>query len=242
MARRTPKGGWRQRPAAPRLLHVNLTKLGLRNTTRRLRRPTHALALAAPAQPWQTIRAGNLDVISGAVVAAGPSTLQTTSDEMRAVVRDHGHHAARARLTFRFLGNTTATKALGSGLVRRQLGLKLRAADPCNLLYVMWRTYPDRVIEISRKSNPGEHTSAQCGNAGYSDLAVIPASAGAHGRHRLEADTRRITNGSLVLAVYADGGLVRRLTLPPSIAAALDGPIGVRSDNGQYRFTLSTAH
>jgi hypothetical protein len=198
-----------------------------------------ASALAAPARPWQTVHASGLAVTSGSVFSAGASQLQTNSDEMRAVQRDHGHHASDARLAFRFLGNSTATKPLGSGLVRRQIGLKLLATDPCNLLYVMWRTFPDRVIEISIKSNPGQNTSAECGNNGYSDVAVIPELAGGHGRHVLEADTRRAADGTLVLSVYADSKLVRKVTLAADITAGLDGPIGIRSDNGRYRFTLS---
>jgi hypothetical protein len=196
-------------------------------------------ALAAPVLPWQTVHASGLIVTSGAVSSTGASQLQTNSDEMRAVQRDHGHHASDAMLAFRFLGNSTMTKPLGSGLVRRQIGLKLLATDPCNLLYVMWRTYPDRVIEISIKSNPGEDTSAECGNNGYSDVAVIPELAGAHGRHVLEADTQRAADGSLGLSVYADHKLVRKVTLPADQTAGLDGPIGIRSDNGRYRFTLS---
>jgi hypothetical protein len=105
----------------------------------------------------------------------------------------------------------------------------------------MWRSYPDRVIEISRKSNPGLHTSQECGNAGYSDLAVIPEPAGVYRRHVLEADTRRSADGSLVLTVSADGRLARKLTLVPADTAGLAGPIGVRSDNGSYRFRLSAA-
>jgi hypothetical protein len=198
-----------------------------------------ASAFAAPATLWQTVHASGLTVTSGSVSSAGMSELQTDSAEMRAVQRDHGRHATSARLAFRFLGNSTVTKPLGSGLVRRQIGLKLRAADPCNLLYVMWRTYPDRVIEISIKRNPGQHTSTECGNNGYSDVAVIPELAAVHRRHLLKADTRRTADGSLVVAVYADSKLVRKVTLAPDLTAGLDGPIGVRSDNGRYRFTLS---
>jgi hypothetical protein len=200
-----------------------------------------AAAMAAPAPMWQSVHASELTVTSGSVFATGGSGLGTSSAEMRAVQRDHGRHAGRARLTLQFLANSPTTKPLGSGLIRRQIGLKLRAADPCNLLYVMWRTYPDRVIEISRKSNPGMHTSQECGNAGYSDLALIPEPGGVHRHHVLEADTRRTADGSLVLTVYADGRLARKLTLAPTEAAGLAGPIGVRSDNGSYRFRLSAA-
>lgn len=198
-----------------------------------------ATAVAASPASWQFLHTSQLEVTSGTVFATGPSTLQTTSAEMRAVQRDHGHHAARARLDFQFIGDSAVTKPLGSGLVRRQIGLKLRAADPCNLLYVMWRAYPDRVIEISRKSNPGLHTSAECGNNGYSDLAIVPRPAGVHKHHVLEANTQLASDGSLVLTVSADGKLARKLTLPAGVAGGLNGPVGVRSDNGHYRFRLS---
>jgi hypothetical protein len=198
-----------------------------------------AVAFAAHPPPWRTVRASGLIVTSGAVSSAGAGWLQTSSDEMRAVQRDHGQHATRARLEFRFQGNSTLTKPLGSGLVRRQIGLKLDATDPCNLLYVMWRTYPDQVIEVSIKRNPGEDTSSECGNEGYSDLAVIPEPADVTHSHLLEADASRGPDGSLSLAVSADGRLLRRLTVSSSAASALNGPIGIRSDNGRYRFMLS---
>jgi hypothetical protein len=198
-----------------------------------------ASALALPAVSWRVLHVSDLEVTSGTVFSTGASSLSTTSPEMRLVQRDQGQHATKARLAFRLVGNSSVTKPLGSGLVRRQIGLKLRAADPCNLLYVMWRAYPDRVIEISRKSNPGQHTSAECGNHGYSDLAVVSRPAGVFKHHLLEADTRRAADGSIVLTVVADGKIVRKLTLAADAAAGLDGPIGVRSDNGHYRFTLS---
>jgi hypothetical protein len=196
-------------------------------------------AVAAPVRQWKVVPVSGLDVTSGVISNSGTGWLQTDSDEMRAVQLDHGHHAASARLEFRFLGKSAMTKPLGSGLVRRQIGLKLDASDPCNLLYVMWRTYPDHVIEVSIKRNPGQTTSAECGNAGYSDVAVIPETAKVFHRHLLEADTTHEPDGSLGLAIYTDGKLLRQLTLPPSEVAGLDGPIGIRSDNGRYRFVLS---
>jgi hypothetical protein len=58
--------------------------------------------------------------------------------------------------------------------------------------------------------------------------------------HTLEARTRRQADGSLVLAVYTDAKLLRRMTLPAAMTAGLEGPVGVRSDNGDYLFRLST--
>jgi hypothetical protein len=213
------------------------------------RRPIALIALAAAlaatpvaatgAPAWKAVKRANLVVTEGTITSAGKVTLRTRSAAMRAVVRDGGRHAARARLRFKLLGDSETVKPLGSGQVRRQIGLKLRAADPCNLLYVMWHAAPDSVVEISVKRNTGQTTSAQCGNRGYTEVASIPMPQPDQRLHTLEARTRRAAGGALVLAVYADGSLARRLTLPAELAAGLEGPIGVRSDNGDYVFRLS---
>jgi hypothetical protein len=198
-----------------------------------------ACATQQPAQHWHPVKRAELRVTSGTISTDGSATaLQTDSAEMRAVQRDGDPPATRARLWFQFRGSSPETKRLRSGLVRRQIGLKLLASDPCNLIYVMWRVYPDRAIEISLKRNPGLHTSQACGNAGYHDIAVIREPRGVRRPHVLEARTRRTPDGALALTVYADDTLVRRLTLGPDLTTGLEGPIGVRSDNGSYRFRL----
>src|SRR4051794_14331529 len=131
-----------------------------------LRRMTHrslSIALAvfalaptlagARAPHYRGVGLARLDVTAGAVAQSG-TWLQTRSGEMRAVERDGGRHAATARLRFRLLGASDDAAPLGSGLVRQQIGLKLRAADPCNLVYVMWRSAPDSRIAIFVKRNP----------------------------------------------------------------------------------------
>ena len=73
-----------------------------------------------------------------------------------------------AELTFKMHDWPVQTRALRSGDVRHQLGLKLRAADGCNLVYVMWRLDPPRPsIEVQIKANPGSHTNDECGTDGY---------------------------------------------------------------------------
>jgi hypothetical protein len=198
---------------------------------------TPVAAGGAPA--WKPVKKAGLEVTEGTISSAGKVTLRTRSAAMRAVARDGGRHATRAQLRFKLLGASETVKPLGSGQIRRQIGLKLRAADPCNLLYVMWHAAPDSVVEISVKRNAGQTTSAQCGNRGYTELASLPMPAPDRRLHVLEARTRRAADGSLVLAVYADGRLLRRMTLPADTAAGLEGPIGVRSDNGDYLFRLS---
>lgn len=201
---------------------------------------------AADAHAWTPVPQAALTVTSGSISTMHSGQLRTASAELRAVERDRGRHAASALLRFRYLGPSAETKPLGSGEVRRQIGLKLRAGDPCNLLYVMWREFPEHAIVVSVKRNAGQTTSAQCGNRGYADVARVPLATPAAGEadraaHRLEARTRAHGDGSLGLTVVADGKTVVSRRIPAVQAVGLDGPIGVRSDNGGYRFRLSAA-
>src|SRR4051794_10850143 len=198
---------------------------------------TALLAVLAPiptlagarAPHFRGVGLGRLDVTAGAVMETA-AWLQTRSGEMRATENDGGRHAATARLRFRLLGASDEVVPLGSGLVRQQIGLKLRAADPCNLVYVMWRTAPDSRIAIFVKRNPGQTTSAECGNRGYTDVATVPAAGAADGgEHVLEARTRRTADGGLRLTVLTDGVVWDRELLPAALVGGLEGPIGVRS-------------
>jgi hypothetical protein len=199
-----------------------------------------ATALASAGIQWRTVHRSALTVSEGAVTAAGGPQVETDSAAMRAVVRDRGHHATGARLTFQFLGPSAETEALGSGEIRQQIGLKLRASDPCNLVYVMWRNSPDEVIEVLVKRNAGETTSSECENNGYTEAALIPETADPSAQHVLDVRTSRKRDGSLALVIRADGRVVRRLDLSAALTAGLNGPVGVRSDNGQYTFKLQT--
>ena len=195
---------------------------------------------------WTPVPLGHLQVTSGAVTTLRSGLLETRSPQMRAVELDAGRHAQWARLRFRYRQPSDATATLGSGAIRRQIGLKLEAGDPCNLLYAMWWEYPVHQIAISVRRNPGQRTSSACGNRGYSEVAMIPlpipAAARDHRAHTLEAHTRHEIDGALTLVVAADGRVVYDDRLPAGLAADLDGPIGVRSDNGVYHFALSAGH
>src|SRR6202012_4890325 len=88
--------------------------------------------------------------------------------KMRAYVNAYTPPLAQARFTY--LGATPNEAPLASGEMRRQFGLKLRAQDACNLVYAMWRIEPESKLVVSVKTNPGQHTSAQCGNRGYQNI------------------------------------------------------------------------
>ncbi len=178
----------------------------------------------------------DLCVTDGSLEDAGNGRLRVSAPQMRAVLVLPPADAAELR--FVYLGPTATRKALGSGAIRVQFGLKLRAQDPCNLVYVMWRVDPGSQLVVSVKSNPGEHSSAECGNHGYRNLkpdsrGPLPALASGDS-HRLSAEIHGQT-----LEVFADGRRVWQGPLDSS-AAAFRGPVGVRSDNARLEFTLAS--
>jgi len=193
-----------------------------------------ALALAAcssspPAAPTVGVEAVSPDRIC---VTHGVMRGTDVSDPtFRAVSTTSAGDAAQ--LTFKMHDWPVETRALRSGEVRHQLGLKLRAADGCNLVYVMWRLDPPKpTIEVQVKHNPGARTNDECGVQGYTRVrperrGKIPyASPGE--QHRLQAEI----HGD-ALTAWVDGTLAWHGTLPGD-ARRLEGPAGLRSDNLAY--------
>jgi hypothetical protein len=145
-----------------------------------------------------------------------------------------------AVLRFAYLGPTARDVPLGSGQIRRQIGLKLRAADGCNVVYAMWRIEPASGVVVQVKRNPGQRSSAECGNRGYRtptperSAAASPVVTGS--THALRAAME-----GAVLRVWADEILVWQGHLGDDVLT-MDGPVGLRTDNGIFRvwFTAGT--
>ncbi len=162
-------------------------------------------------------------------VTKGAAKVGTTVIEptMRAVAL--GSRGDGAALEWVYRGDTATTRELASGAARRQVGLKLRAQDSCNVVYVMWRLDPKPMIEISIKVNPGKATHAECGAEGYTKIKPTkswPVPVLADGdRHTLRA----VISGD-DLTAWVDEHVVWRGTLP-QVARSLTGPAGIRSDN-----------
>jgi hypothetical protein len=158
------------------------------------------------------------------------SSFAVRASKLRAVQTDSA--GDRASLRFRYEGTSSERSELKSGAVREQLGLKLRARDSCNLVYIMWRFQPEARLVVSVKENASEATHAECENRGYTNLrpreqrAPAPVAAGAEYEltARIEGDT---------LSAWINGQLVWRGQLPAS-ALQLSGPAGFRSDNVQW--------
>lgn len=175
---------------------------------------------------------GKLEPVTDLCVTKGRATIGAaiTEPTMRAVaLASQGEAAA---MTFTYRGHTEQTRELASGQERHQLGLKLRAQNGCNLVYVMWRLDPVPRLDVSVKINPGGRTHADCGANGYtkvkgtsdSKLTLVPVLA-AGDTHTLRA---QISGDEL--RAFIDDKLAWRGTLPDS-ARELVGPAGVRSDN-----------
>ena len=187
-----------------------------------------------PSLPKRPPRAASLCVTEGKIRELDNGRASVSVPKMRAYAQQGGSDFAD--LQFLYRGPTQELQALASGARRVQLGLKLRAQDACNLLYVMWRVEPRAELVVSVKSNPGERLSSECGNHGYRDLkpqlgSPLPRLVDGE-PHRLRAEIR-----SEELWVFADEHAVWRGPLD-SNAKRLHGPVGLRTDNASIEFAL----
>lgn len=178
------------------------------------------------------------EITEGKIGEGFPGTmLSVDAPKMRAFVTGETLQEVEAR--FMYLGPSTESIPLGSGAMRRQFGLKLRAQDACNLVYAMWRIEPANELVVSVKSNPGMTRSAECGNRGYHNIKPTRAIKLPE-MVRREAYTFRAILNHNKLKVYASNQLVWEGDLGAA-AMAFDGPVGVRTDNGRFDFQLFAA-
>jgi hypothetical protein len=188
----------------------------------------------SPAYPARMVPVprAKLCVTEGALEELKGSRLSVNVPKMRAFVAAVTPQTVEARLTY--LGHTSDEARLGSGAMREQFGVKLRAHDACNLVYAMWRIEPKAEFVVSVKSNPGMHSSSECGNHGYRNIRPRRASAvprlSPGSSHALFVE---MTGSELRASV--DGREVWEGDLGPE-TLSLDGPVGVRTDNGRFEF------
>jgi hypothetical protein len=177
---------------------------------------------------------GALSATSGRLVALDGAWFAISSPTLRAELGREPR--SMAELSFVYRGPTQTDNPLASGELRRQIGLKLRAQDSCNVLYVMWHIEPSPGIVVSLKSNPGQSRHVECGDRGYAVLqpaASSPAPAVGHGEtHVLGAVIR---GHELRVTVDGSPSWVGEL---PEAAFTFDGPVGLRSDNGEFNAEL----
>lgn len=178
-----------------------------------------------------------LCVTNGTVAALPDGRLAIDTPSSRAFVRIPT--AQTAEIRFRYLGPSKGSKPLASGELRRQIGLKLRAQDTCNLLYTMWHIEPDSRIAVSVKRNAGKHTHEECGAHGYMNIKPrtkvdLPKMQPGES-HTLRADLHETE-----LTVAADGRVVWEGTIGDAMTK-IEGPVGLRTDNARFEFEYYAA-
>jgi hypothetical protein len=177
---------------------------------------------------------GSLCVTEGEIANGPNDSLIVDAQKMRAYINTSTSQSIEAQFTY--VGPTAKESALGSGEIRRQFGLKLRAQDACNLVYAMWRIESESKVVVSIKRNPGQTRSSECGNRGYQNIKprrATPVPALRPGdKHTLRAEM----DGDN-LRVFVDNRAVWEGSLGPD-AEALNGPVGIRSDNARLALDL----
>jgi hypothetical protein len=173
-----------------------------------------------------------LCITEGQILRLESQWMRVDSTKMRAVLGTPSR--AEAELRFRYQGETRELSRLRSGTERTQIGLKLRAQDDCNVVYVMWRIDSISKLVVSIKSNPGQRTQAECENRGYNNMKAArerPLPEIEKGsEHSLRAALNRTS-----LVVSIDGVAVWEGNIADD-ALRFDGPVGLRSDNASFDF------
>jgi hypothetical protein len=184
----------------------------------------------------QQIGRDDLCVTNGAVSALPGGQLAIDTPSSRAVLNASREVTTDqvAEIRFRYLGPSATSKPLASGELRRQIGLKLRAEDTCNLIYATWHIEPDAVVAVSIKRNAGKHTHEQCHAGGYINLKRQKASTLAPIKVG-ETHTLRAELHGNDLKVIADGNVAWQGALGDA-ASSVAGPPGFRTDNARFEF------
>ncbi|AKQ66532.1 hypothetical protein A176_003444 [Myxococcus hansupus] len=176
-----------------------------------------------------------LKVTEGSLEPGPGEQFLVDGPRMRAVVQ--GSSTSTVELRFTLLGPTTNQVALASGEQRQQVGLKLFAVDACNVLYAMWRLAPKPGLVVNFKRNPGQHSSRECGNRGYT--IVRPAQHALPGPLELGVPhTLRVRFDGPTLRVWVNDTLAWSGTVPEE-ALVPGAPVGIRSDNVRLALQLA---
>jgi hypothetical protein len=191
---------------------------------------------ASTSRGLQAVASSAICVANGRRFDSAPADHQLHIDAggLRAFIA--GDHSATAEIAFTYRGPSKVDAPLANGELRRQIGLKLRAQDTCNVVYVMWHVDPASGVAVSVKRNESADTHRECGAGGY--INVQPeASKRVPAILRDVAHVLRADLEGEELRVTADSVVVWRGRLPAA-AFTFDGPVGIRSDNGAFDLEL----
>ncbi len=175
----------------------------------------------------------DFDVSDGKIEKAAGDRLMVGSKEMRATLKKISP-SQKVTIRFTYLGPSAEVSHLGNGEVRHQFGIKLKAQDICNLVYVMWN-FDTQKIAVSLKLNPGQRTHEDCLDRGYINnlkprMTAPPPAVRPDQPHTVYAELE-----GKELTVKADGRVVWQGTLVP-VVLQFKGPVGIRSDNAHVVF------
>jgi hypothetical protein len=117
----------------------SITRMKMKIVQGRVRRGLVLLAIcfvfvAVPAAQAQ-VRSSDFDVTDRKIRGAKGHRLMISTKEIRAILNLTTEQSAT--LKFTYLGPTKEVAHLGSGEVRSQFGIKLRAQNDCNVVYIM---------------------------------------------------------------------------------------------------------
>jgi hypothetical protein len=177
-----------------------------------------------------------LCVTEGQVQNRGQGTFEVTSPAMRAVVA--GSVPEMAELRFLYKGPTPEIARLADGELRRQVGLKLRAEDSCNVVYAMWRFEPKPGVFVSVKRNPDRYHHSECADSGYENIAPLRSTSVPAPKVGEEHVMQALLDGPN-LRVVIDGQAVWDGDVGD--VSSIVGPAGIRTDNARLVFQLAAA-
>lgn len=179
------------------------------------------------------VQLSDFDVPNGKIEKAAGNRLMVSTKEMRATLKYRTQQDVTVRFTY--LGPTREVSKLGSGEIRSQFGIKLRAQDTCNIVYIMWHFAPDQRVAVSVKRNPGQRTHEECLDHGYINNIKPRVAAQAPSVHPDQPHVLSASMNGSNLSVTADNRVVWQGDLG-AVALEFDGPVGVRSDNAHVVF------
>lgn len=179
------------------------------------------------------IQPEDFDVPDGKIEKAAGGRLMVSTKEMRATLKSRTEQSVTVNFTY--LGPTQEVSRLGNGEVRSQFGIKLRAQDTCNIVYIMWHFAPDQKLAVSVKRNPGQKTHEECLDRGYINNIKPRVSANPRPVYPDQPHTFSAWMKGSNLTVTTDGSVAWEGDLG-SVAMEFDGPVGLRSDNAHVVF------
>lgn len=196
--------------------------------------PLVGLPFAGAAHAFEPLTQALVHVTSGHTEPSHGNWMTVHAPMMRGVAMTTT--GSGVELAFEYHGPSRETAAFASGEVRRQIGIKLRAANTCNVIYAMWYADGPSNIHVAVKHNEGKTREKECGDSGYipvfattsTNVAALAAGSSHVMRAEIEGDR---------LIVTVDGAIAWRGELPPEVRLQ-SGPAGLRSDNVDFDFEL----